>query len=347
MSISVHIRKRFGDFYLSVDLDHPGGICGLLGASGSGKTMTLKCIAGIEKPDEGKIVLNGRILFDSDKKINLKPQERKVGLMFQNYALFPNMTAEQNILCGMRGIKDKAEKTKKLEEMLSFMDLFDCRKLYPRQLSGGEQQRTALARILSGNPETILLDEPFSALDSFLREVMQTRTGRILREYGKDVVLVSHSRDEIYYLCDRAAVMEKGKILRYADVKQVFSDPRCVTAAILTGCKNIASARKTGERTVLVTDWGISFETEAPVKDGLTAVGIRAHYFNPDLEENRYPVIITEQREEPFENRILFRYESQKKESPDLWWRVPKGKTPAVMPKMLGVRPEDVLLLYV
>ena len=123
MSLSVHIRKKLGDFQLAVDLEHPGGITGLLGASGCGKSMTLKAIAGIEKPDEGRIVLDGRVLFDSEKKVNLKPQDRKVGYLFQNYALFPNMTVEKNILCGLSAEKDRGMRKKKMEDMLEKMDL--------------------------------------------------------------------------------------------------------------------------------------------------------------------------------------------------------------------------------
>ena len=131
MSLSVHIEKKLGSFRLSVDLEHPGGITGLLWASGCGKSMTLKAIAGIEKPDRGRIVLDDRVLFDSEKKINLKPQERRVGYLFQNYALFPNMTVEKNILCGLSREKDKGLRRKKMEEMLEKMDLTAQRKLYP------------------------------------------------------------------------------------------------------------------------------------------------------------------------------------------------------------------------
>ena len=180
MSLSVHIEKRVGDFHLKINLEHEMGITGILGASGCGKSMTLKCIAGIEKPDKGRIVLNGRVLFDSEKKINLKPQERKVGYLFQNYALFPNMTVEQNILCGLSKEKDKGVKKEKMEAMIKVMDLASCKGLYPHQLSGGQQQRCALARMLVSEPELLLLDEPFSALDAYLREQLQTQVHGIL-----------------------------------------------------------------------------------------------------------------------------------------------------------------------
>lgn len=346
MSLSIHIRKKLGDFQLSVDLEHPGGITGLLGASGCGKSMTLKAVAGIEKPDQGRIVLDGRVLFDSERKINLKPQERKVGYLFQNYALFPNMTVEKNILCGLSGEKDRERRRRKMEDMLERMELSGQRKLYPSQLSGGQQQRTALARMLVSEPEVLLLDEPFSALDSFLREQLQIQVKNILAGYGKDVLLVSHSRDEVYYLCGRTAVMDKGRILKNDETKKVFADPGSRAGAELTGCKNIAGARKTGEYEVEVPDWGLRFRTGKPVREDICAVGLRAHYFNPKARENVFPVFYSSEREEPFEMRILFRYEGQKEGTPDLWWRLPKDRTPNTMPEKLGIAPQNVLLLY-
>lgn len=346
MSLSVHIKKTVGDFQLSIDFEHEQGITGLLGASGCGKSMTLKCIAGIMKPEEGRIVLNGRVLFDSEKRINLKPQERSVGYLFQNYALFPNMNVEQNILCGLKKEKDKSVRLKKMEEMLAMMELGTCRKLLPHQLSGGQQQRCALARILVSEPELLLLDEPFSALDSYLREQLQTQIRRILKGFGKDVLMVSHSRDEVYYLCSQVAVMNQGRILNYGKTKEVFADPKSKTAAILTGCKNVADAYKTGAFEVYVPDWDIHLRTKAPVGDELCGVGLRAHYFHPKARENIFPVTFADEREDPFELRLLFRYENQKQGTPDIWWRMPKDRRPDEIPKELGIAPANVLLLY-
>lgn len=346
MSLSVHIKKKLGNFSLRVDLEHEDGVTGLLGASGCGKSMTLKCVAGIMKPDEGRIVLNGRVLFDSEKKINLKPQERKVGYLFQNYALFPNMTVEQNILCGMCRLKDKQLKMQKLEESLEMMELTKYRKQYPVQLSGGQQQRTALARILVSEPELLLLDEPFSALDSYLREQLQTQVRLILERFGKDVLLVSHSRDEVYYLCNQVAVVSNGKILKMDKTKEIFANPGSKTAAVLTGCKNIADAKKTGDYEVYVPDWGIHLQTKEPVEDSVCAVGLRAHYFHPKAKENVKPVVFSTEREDPFELRLLFRYAEQKAGTADIWWRMPKDRRPQQMPAELGIAPQNVLLLY-
>lgn len=346
MSLSVHIRKKLGDFTLCIDLEHEKGITGLLGASGCGKSMTLRSIAGIVRPDEGRIVLNGRVLFDSGKRINLKPQERNVGCLFQNYALFPNMTAEQNILCGLCREKDRKVKKRKLEEVIEAMEISGFRKLYPHQMSGGQQQRTALARMLISEPELLLLDEPFSALDSHLREQLQTQVRQILEQFGKDVLLVSHSRDEVYYLCGSTAVMDQGKILKSGMTKELFADPGSRTAAVLTGCKNIASAVKIGDFEVDVPEWGIHLRTAKPVRDDISAVGIRAHYFDPGLRDNVFPVVYSSEREEPFEVRVLFRYTGQRPDAPDIWWRLPKDKRQGKMPEYLGIAPQNVLLLY-
>ncbi len=346
MSLSVHIKKKLGNFQLAVDFEHEKGITGLLGASGCGKSMTLKCIAGIEKPDEGRIVLNGRVLFDSEQRICLKPQQRNVGYLFQNYALFPNMTVEQNILCGLSREKNKQVRFEKMEDMLKVMDLLPYRRQFPQQLSGGQQQRTALARMLVSEPELLLLDEPFSALDSYLREQLQTQVRRILEDFGKDVLLVSHSRDEVYYLCGQVAIVHEGRILNMGATKQVFADPQSRVAATLTGCKNIASAEKTGEYEVFVPDWGIHLKTKVPVRDDICAVGLRAHYFHPKARENVYPVLYASEREDPFELRLMFRYAGQREGTQDIWWRMPKDRRPEVMPEKLGIAASNVLLLY-
>ena len=173
MSLHIDIRKRLGSFTLDVKFSAENGITSLLGASGCGKSMTLKCIAGIEKPDEGRIELDGTVLFDSAQKINLPPQKRRVGYLFQNYALFPNMSVRQNILCGLNREKDRGAKERRLRDMLRMMQLEGLEDRKPAQLSGGQQQRAALARILVNDPQILLLDEPFSALDGHLRDSLK------------------------------------------------------------------------------------------------------------------------------------------------------------------------------
>ena len=148
MAVSVNIEKNFRDFSLKVQFEGSSAAIGLLGASGSGKSMTLRCIAGIETPDRGKIVINGKTVFDSEAGINLKPQKRRIGYLFQNYALFPTMTVEQNIRCGYRG--EKASVQEKVSDLIRRYHLEGLEKRLPSQLSGGQQQRVALARMMIG-----------------------------------------------------------------------------------------------------------------------------------------------------------------------------------------------------
>ena len=346
MSLIVDIRKDLGSFKLDVQFAAENGVTSLLGASGCGKSMTLKCIAGIEKPDEGHIELEGRVLFDAKGHINLPPQQRRVGYLFQNYALFPNMTVRQNILCGLSREKDRRRKAERLEEMLRMLRLEGLERHKPHQLSGGQQQRVALARILVSDPQLLLLDEPFSALDGHLRDALKIELRDILDRFGREVLMVTHDRTEAYNMSQAVAVMDAGRLLALKPTKALFADPGSVQAAILTGCKNIIPARRVDEHTVEIPEWGLRLRTAKEVRDRLCAVGIRAHYFNPGTPHNRFPVRYVEEMEEPFETIIQFRYAGQSEESPAVWWRLPKDKRPAVFPAELGVSPANILLLY-
>ncbi len=346
MSLSVNIEKNLGTFTLETQFECDGTPTALLGASGCGKSLTLRCIAGIVKPDKGRIVLNGRVLFDSENKIDLPPQQRRIGYLFQNYALFPNMTVEQNIACGLYGERDKSAKQAKVAQMINRMQLDGLEKRKPHQLSGGQQQRVALARILVGDPEILLLDEPFSALDSYLRDQMLTEVKRILADFEKDMLLVTHNRDEAYSMCPQLIVMNSGSIVRRGKTKEVFACPRNITTAVLTGCKNIYTAEKHGETTVRVNDLGVIFDAGQIVEDDVCAVGIRAHYFNPKTKTNLANVVLDEEIENPFEWTIKFRYENQKEGIPSVWWRVSKDKKMQQFPQQLGVAPANLHVLY-
>ena len=341
MSLLVDIKKSYGKFFLNVKFRQNGDVLGLLGASGCGKTLTLRAIAGIIKPDCGCIVLNGKTLFDSEKGINIPPQKRNVGYLFQNYALFPNMNVKQNIACGLRHIKDKKMRSEILCDMLDKMQLTEQRWLFPAQLSGGQQQRTALARILVGEPEILLLDEPFSALDSYLKGQMLLELREVLAQFGKDTLLVTHNRSEAYQLCANLAVMDSGKICDMGCTKEIFANPGTITSAVLTGCKNIAAAKKVGETTVYVPDWGVTFETGRDVGENVAAIGIRAHYFGGDIAENAFPVNAMQTVEEPFEWTINFLYETQDRTAKPVMWKIPKAEGMKFPPK-LGVLPENI-----
>ena len=346
MSLDVAIQKALGTFYLDVAFQTHGGVLGLLGASGSGKSKTLQCITGIEQPDAGHIALNGCVLFDHISHINVSVQKRRVGYLFQHYALFPNMTVAENIACGIRKSVAKRERNETLYTMMERMRLTGLEKQKPAQLSGGQQQRVALARILVNEPDMLLLDEPFSALDSYLKEQVMTEIKEILRQFQKDSIIVTHNRDEAYQLCDHIAVLHQGHVEVMGKTADVFAQPQTKAAAMLTGCKSIVSAEKRGTYEVFVPAWGILLTTCQPVEDTVCAIGVRGHSFHQNVTENAYPIRVLEEIEQPFEWIVKFRYEQQTDASPAVWWRFAKMDRPLQLESPLGVRPEDVLLLY-
>lgn len=286
MVLSVDIEKTLGDFHLRVRFEAEREIMALLGPSGCGKSMTLKCIAGIQRPDRGRIVLGDRVLFDSEAGINLPPQKRRVGYLFQQYALFPNMTVEQNILAGARGTRQERRAT--VAEMVRTFRLEGLEKLRPSQLSGGQQQRVALARILAGQPELLLLDEPFSALDEHLKWQLELELSDTLKAFPGGVLFVSHSRDEVYRLCDTVCVLTEGKSDPKETIKELFAAPATLGAALISGCKNISPAEVRPEG-LFCPDWGVTLRTAQPVSDRTRYAGIRAHYFTLEGEVNSIP----------------------------------------------------------
>ena len=308
MAIEVAIKKKIGNFSLDVAFSAGEEMFALLGASGCGKSMTLKCIAGIETPDEGKIVLNGRTLFDSEKKINLIPQKRKVGYMFQDYALFPNMTVEKNIMAGMGKKSEKAI----VQDYIRRFRLEGLENHLPRQLSGGQKQRVALARMMASQPEILLLDEPLSALDSFLKWQVEEELQDLLSEIGKTVLFVSHSRDEVYHLCDRICVLEKGHMETIQEKKEFFANPVTQAAARISGCRNIVPAKRLSAHQLEVPDWGICFELEKEIPEDISFVGVRAHYIevSADLEPAKNSSIMQMDRllEQQFESELVLKY---------------------------------------
>ena len=272
MGLFVDIEKKLGSFHLRTTLTVETEKLALLGASGCGKSMTLKCIAGIERPDKGKIVLDGVTLFDSEKHIDLPPQKRRVGYLFQQYALFPNMSAEQNIRCALR-CAGKRERTSRaavqqeLSELLRRFRLDGLEKKLPSQLSGGQQQRVALARILASKPEAILLDEPFSALDSYLKWNLEAELSDLLGNFDGPIVWVSHDLGECRRNCERVCVMENGRSGRQMGLRELIQKPDSMSAARLAGHKNFLPAVRGTGGVLEVPMWNLRLESITPEAD--------------------------------------------------------------------------------
>ena len=339
-SLKVNIQKKLKEFDLNVDFELKKGRLGILGPSGCGKSMTLKSIAGIVDPDVGVVSLNTgekTVYFDSDNKINLKPQKRNVGYLFQNYALFPNMTVEENIEIGL----SKGNNGKSLSELIKRFHLEGLEKRYPRQLSGGQQQRVALARIMAYGPDVILLDEPFSALDAFLKEQLRLELANSLKDFEGFSIMVTHDRDEAFQFCDELIILDKGKIIARGDTYDIFENPKKVQVARLTGCKNISKIEIIDDYHLKSLDWGITFEVSEKISPNITHMGIRAHDFVPAEkgDVNMFDTKNSTVLEMPFEWEITL--------ANGLWWKCDKliYEHEFVIPEYLKINPKDIILL--
>ena len=344
MSLYVDIEKDLGSFRLKVKFEAGDETISLLGASGCGKSLTLKCIAGIETPDRGKIIVDGVTLFDSEKRINLTPQERRTGLMFQNYALFPNMTVLQNIRAGAKREKDGRKRNDMVKSVMESFGLAELGNRYPHQLSGGQQQRVALARILVSSPRILLLDEPFSALDSHLRFKLEREVRHVIRDFGKTVVLVSHDRDEVFRMSDSIAIMDSGRIERIGSRGGVFADPQTRKGAILTGCKNVSSVERLENGQIAATDWGIRLDVPN-LKTDTTAVGVRMKTIRPGPGQNAYRCRVVEEIENPFSYTIMLEPLHAKCTVP-IGWELLKKDWESIRADEVGIHiPAEAILL--
>jgi molybdate transport system permease protein len=292
MQLVVEIQKHLPNYTLDVAFQTNGKPLGILGASGSGKSMTLRCIAGIETPTSGRILLNDRILFDSQKGINLPSRERRIGYLFQSYALFPHKTIAQNIAYGLKGWT-RSKKAQQVAMQLEWVQLQGMEHRYPHQLSGGQQQRVALARALAPQPEGLLLDEPFAALDTHLRSALERQLIKTLAHYEGVTLFVTHNLEEAYRIADELLVLSQGKVAAFGEKHSIFQHPPTIAVAQLTGCKNISRIRWKESywketQTLEALDWECLLQVQLlskdqpcaqpspPAQDGY--VGIRAHH---------------------------------------------------------------------
>ncbi|MEA5581062.1 molybdate ABC transporter permease subunit [Nodularia harveyana UHCC-0300] len=287
----VNLHKKLPDFTLDVAFTADKHPLGLLGASGSGKSMTLRCIAGLESPTQGRIVLNGRVLFDSERGINIPSRQRRVGFVFQNYALFPHLTVAQNIGFALQDLP-KTERPRRVAKYLEMIHLTGLGDRYPHQLSGGQQQRVALARALVSEPEALLLDEPLSALDSYLRDQIEKLLIRVISQYQGINLFITHKLEEAYRVCGNLLVLSQGQAIAYGSKQDIFHKPPTYTVAQVTECKNFSPARLINSHTIAALDWECSLSVIEPIPEPLNFVGIRAHqisFSHQPHEDNTFP----------------------------------------------------------
>ena len=279
MALAVDIEKRLGAFRLAVRFTTDRALLALLGASGSGKSVTLRCIAGLLRPDRGRIVLNGRVLFDSEAGIDLPPQARRVGYLFQSDTLFPHRTVLENVMLGFHA-RPRAQRRALAEAQLARFRIAHLAQSLPAALSGGERQRAALARTLAAEPEALLLDEPFSALDEYLKWQLELELAQTLDQYGGDAILVTHSREEVCRLAKSVCVLDRGCSEPLRDTAALMTAPGTLAAARLSGCQNLSPVTCLPDGRLRCEDWGWVLPA-LPAPRGLTHVGIRASGLRP------------------------------------------------------------------
>jgi len=307
-TLSIDVEKSLDTFNLRVSLEASRGAVGLLGASGAGKSMTLRLIAGVVTPDRGRIELNGRTLFDSNSGQHVSPARRRIGVVFQDYALFPHLTVEENVAFGLYGLpRERRQERARLQ-----MDLMRIRELahrFPTEISGGQRQRVAIARCMATEPDALLLDEPFAALDPHLRRQMEEQLRETLAGYNGVVVFVTHDMEEAFRFCSELLVLDGGRVIASGPRQQLFEHPRKVAVAKLTGCKNIVPARQAAPDRIAVESWECELSC-SEASSSVTHAGYRSHQFLFQQDAsgaNTFPCWLVATSEAPHEMTIYLR----------------------------------------
>ncbi|MGC5328643.1 sulfate/molybdate ABC transporter ATP-binding protein [Brevibacillus sp. SYSU BS000544] len=351
--LEVSISKQLDSFTLHSAFSVGKEMVGILGPSGCGKSMTLRCIAGLLRPDEGRIVLNGKVIFDATQNIHIAPRIRNIGYVFQNYALFPHLTVSQNISFGLKHLDNK-ERQSLVCDMIEKMQLHGLQSRYPSELSGGQQQRVALARTLITRPELLLLDEPFSAVDSHVKSLLEQELLSMIREnYSGTVLLVTHNIDEAYRLCNRMMIYANGQIVQMGSKEELLRNPVNLTASQITGCKNLLPVeieKSDGEKTLVRLhnmQLYISQKSSLKTKSGL--VGARSHHVQVGMEpfgtNNSFSCQIKEVSEGLFSVTLFLQYEGyiiQADISESQWIMLKKNKISTVF---VHIPPENLFLI--
>jgi molybdate ABC transporter permease protein len=315
----LNIFKPLSGFALDVGFDIGLEVLGILGASGSGKSMTLRCIAGLETPTSGKIAVNGKVLFDSLQGIDVPSKDRRIGFLFQNYALFPHLTVAENIAFGLQHLSASEQKLRVKEQLIS-VQMSGLESRYPHELSGGQQQRVALARAIASCPDLLLLDEPFSALDTHLRSQLERELMQTLANYRGITLFVSHNLEEVYRVCENLLVLADGSAIAFDTKQNIFDRPRNFTVAQLTGCKNFCAAKQVAETVVEAIDWGCDLTVAEPIPKSLVSVGIRAHqisFVSACDRENTFACWIASTVETPHRVTLYLKLHSPPHDSQD------------------------------
>jgi len=324
MPLQVQVAKQLPNFALDVSFTAGDAPLGILGPSGAGKTMLLRCIAGLEQPDRGRIDLNGRVLLDTAARIRVPARNRRVGLLFQHYALFPNRTVAENIAFGLRNLPAD-EQSRRLAALIDRTHARGLESRYPRELSGGEQQRVALARALSIEPEALLLDEPLSALDTHLRSQVETQLQETFAAYRRPALVVTHNIEEAYRLGEQLLVLARGRVAAFGAKEEIFRHPPSLEVAQLTGCKNFSQARRVSDYTIEALDWGCNLRVAHALARPAGHVGIRAHHIDfaepssaaaPEANaDNVFPCWLVRSSETPFRITLYLRLHQPPTES--------------------------------
>jgi molybdate transport system ATP-binding protein len=338
MAIYVDIEKKTGGVLRRFTFDSTAATVGVLGNSGSGRTLLLRCIAGVETPDRGKIQIHGKTVYDSEKHVNLKPSERRIGYLVSDYALFPKLSVEQNIACGYRGKRKEKEHT--VEEYIRRFELEGLEDELPGKLNDEQRQRVALARMMIAQPQILLMDEP---LLGSRRELLWSNLVRYLKLFDGGYLFASQDPNEIYALCSWSVILEDGSVLAKGETKELFSQPGSVRAAQLTGCQNFSRVAPLDEYHVRALDWGIALRTAQKVEAHITHVGIRSHAMCTvdEYTQNCLPVQCIAKREGLTSLEFQIR-NAREPESSELVWKSSKGTD---VPPYLYLPPEQLMLL--
>ena len=328
-----------------------GEMVAIVGASGSGKSTLMNILGCLDKPTSGTYRVAGTDVSTLDGDALAKLRREHFGFIFQRYHLLSHLSAAQNV--EVPAVYAGVERKKRLaraQALLTRLGLAERVDYQPSQLSGGQQQRVALARMMIGEPEVILLDEPFSALDGYLKDILQRDMQNFLKDYKGDMIMVTHSRDEAYKFCSQLTLLNNGKDILTGETRDIFENPQYLEAARLTGCKNFSAVQKMGSHEVYALDWELMLRSEQEVTEDITHVGIRGHWMRPATKagENTMEVQVEEYIENTFEHQYLFRNKGAA-ESGTLWWMCQKKNFQETakdnIPKYLYFPPEHVMLL--